>query len=111
MKKIIVPVSVEAMSRLDFDENIEGDLIELALNKRSFDELWGLGIFERLNSSLDICIDDYEDESITESDNLNVAREIIAHAAEEMIENGDLAQLLLMTDKAIACKTGLFFFF
>lgn len=111
MKKIVVPVSAEAMSRLDFDENIEGDLIELILDKRSFDKLWGLGIFEKLNSSLDICIDDYEDESITESDDLKVAREIIARTAEDTADDGNIARILVMTDKAIACKTGLFFFF
>ncbi|MCU5775828.1 hypothetical protein N5923_17700 [Erwiniaceae bacterium BAC15a-03b] len=111
MKKIIVPVSTDAMSRLDLERTIEGDLIEAILDSESFDEMCHRGIFERLNGALDINIDDYEDERITEAANLRVAREIISLEAEGLGEDNNIVQLLTMVDKAIEYDTGVFFFF
>ena len=40
MKVISVPVSLEAMKRLDYDLSIDGDLIEINLTNELYDEIW-----------------------------------------------------------------------
>ncbi|HDL8787539.1 TPA: hypothetical protein PXS75_002325, partial [Yersinia enterocolitica] len=51
MKSITVPVSTEAMNRLDFDECIAGDLIEMNLDEPEFEKIWNSGVFDKLNDS------------------------------------------------------------
>jgi len=50
MKVISVPVSLEAMKRLDYDLSIDGDLIEINLTNELYDEIWKLGFFNEVNS-------------------------------------------------------------
>ncbi|WP_157591464.1 hypothetical protein [Permianibacter aggregans] len=42
MKLLTVPVSKDAIERLDLDACFDGDLIEVALSEEEFNELWGL---------------------------------------------------------------------
>ncbi len=63
-KTICVPKSLDAEHRLDYDQNLPGDLIELEISQTEFDELWSAGFFKKLNDHLDVLIDEFEDEMI-----------------------------------------------
>lgn len=111
MKCITVPISNDAMARLDLDECITGDVIELSLNEKDYDELWKTGIFYEINNALNINIDDYEDETLLGVDNLLIAKKIIEEKINiinnKIVSDGLLSQI----NTAIECKTGLFFYF
>lgn len=110
MKCITVPVNKDAMIRLDYDECIKGDLIELYLDSMDFDKLWASGVLKKLNDSLHIMIDDYESEEIIGNDNLLRAQQIVREIINQH-HSQVLNKLLILIDQAIECKTGIFFFF
>lgn len=64
MKCISVPTSQEAMSRLDFDKCIDGDVIDLNITDEQYRSLVELGLIRLMNDLFDICIDEFEDEKI-----------------------------------------------
>lgn len=109
MKSITVPISKEAMKRLDFNECLDGDLVEIKLNESEFDKMWSSGVFEIINDAFEKNIDIYEDEYLVGIDNLVQAKKLIDkefHGADQPVQ-----ELLLMLDKAIENNTGIFFFF
>ncbi len=65
MKTICVPKTQLAQTRLNFDECEQEDLMELHLNKNTFDLIWHIGFFKTINKLTNSLIDDFEDESIT----------------------------------------------
>lgn len=110
MKYLTVPVNTSAMERLDFDDCIDGDLIELTLDEEHYANLLKSNIINQLNSALKVNIDDYEDEKIVNIDNLVTAKTIIQNSINS--NNSEvLVQLLNQVDNAIKYKTGLFFYF
>lgn len=58
MKLICVPLTQAAMKRLDYNENIEGDLMELNLLQEDYEILENIGYFDNLNKQLGLMIDD-----------------------------------------------------
>lgn len=112
MKILCVPLSVDAMKRLEFDACLQDDLVELKLDQGEFDALWKSGFFAELNSKLDIMIDVYEDERIP-YDKIDVGLEVWGRfvndnhyqevTAFKMI--GDLMEL------AKNKRTGVYFYF
>ena len=105
MKYITVPINKEAMIRLDYDQNIEGDLVEITITEEELDSLWKL--FLKLNLLLDIHIDDYETEEVTDYKKLLEMKEIlIANNTDYLTE-----KILHLIELAIDYKTGIFFFF
>ena len=64
MKIVCVPLSREAMLRLDFDSCVEGELLEFIIDDSDFNEIFNAGFFANINSYLGLMIDEYEDESI-----------------------------------------------
>lgn len=110
MKYISVPVNTSAMERLDFDDCVDGDLIELTLDEDNYANLLKSNVINQLNNELGINIDDYEDEKITNLNKLITAKKIIQNS---IISNNSeiLIQLLTQVDNAIKYKTGLFFYF
>jgi|GEM_PF-2192040 len=62
MKCISVPLTQQAMERLDYDCCKPGDLFEVVLNATDERALAETDIITLLNASLNICIDDFEDE-------------------------------------------------
>lgn len=111
MKLLCVPTSEEAMFRLGFNENIDGDLIELILPQDEYEVLVNLGYFGQLNKQLNLMIDDYEDEKIL-FDDLNVLLCITNIFA---IKNRDECKLwpdlIRLISVATEKKTGVFLFF
>ena len=111
MKVITVPLSQEAMNRLDFDENIEGDLLELNVLPKEYEYLKNVGYFFQLNKQLDLMIDEYEVEKILYK-YLFKALEITNNLSSDHKENGELwFNLKELINVAIKKRTGVFFFF
>ena len=107
MKYITVPINKEAMIRLDYDQNIEGDLVEIIVTDEEVLSLWRRGLFAKLNSQLDILIDDYEWEEVTDYKKLLEMKEIlIANNTDYLTE-----KILHLVEFAIEYKTGIFFCF
>ena len=105
MKYITVPINKEAMIRLDYDQNIEGDLVEIIVTEEELDSLWKL--FQELNLLLGIHIDDYETEEVTDYKKLLEMKKIlIANNTDYLTE-----KILHLIELAIDYKTGIFFFF
>ena len=111
MKCISVPMSYEAMQRLDLDENIEGDLIDVILTSSEFDSLCKSGLFRKINDRFGLNIDDYEDESLTGSDNLLVLKEMLRDYFLLDESNVALNKLMSQVDNAMISNTGIFFYF
>ncbi|MGI0118330.1 hypothetical protein [Zooshikella sp. RANM57] len=109
MKIISVPLTQEAMHRLDLDQSLEGDLKELTLSDSEFSVLWSSGVLDDLNEELDLLIDDFEDESIT-GEKLEQALIITQHN-KHYINTPIVNALAKQLELAISKSTGVFFFF
>ncbi|ENX15278.1 hypothetical protein F895_01824 [Acinetobacter sp. CIP 64.2] len=111
MKTICAPISEQAKLRLDFDENIEGDLIELNISQSDYEALEKIDYFNCLNKHLGLLIDNYEDESISYED-LPKALDL---TIEYSYKYSGLEELWCSIKKiiltAIENKTAVFFFF
>jgi hypothetical protein len=110
MKLISTPLTVEAMHRLDLDENLPGDIEELELTNENYSLLSNCGIFDKINSALGKMIDEYEDESIQGLVELNASLEIlneIFHKTQLEI----IRKIIHLNQLAIKNNTGLFFYF
>ncbi|TDQ51319.1 hypothetical protein [Permianibacter aggregans] len=110
MKLLTVPVSKDAIERLDLDACFDGDLIEVALSEEEFNELWGTGIFNVLNDQLSVMIDDFEDESIS-NDKLSDAWVLVKAKLEGMPDCAPLKRLLSQIENAQRFNTEIYFYF
>ena len=107
MKTITVPLSMEAMKRLNFDCNIAGDLIELDISPQ-FYKLFTNGFFSEINQKLNIIIDDYEDEKILGLDNLERLASIVMNYFLRFKDEIYL-KIHALVMEAIQKNTGVFF--
>lgn len=105
MKKIIIPKNKEEMKKLDLDQCEYNDLIEVDLLDEEFLFLYELGVFDKINITLDKYIDDYEDDYVTGKSDLIILRGIFKSFGEHT------HCLLKLTDIAIENNTGVFFYF
>ena len=110
MKCISVPTSIEAMSRLDYDACIEGDLVDATITDEDYNSIVKLGLVTSLNELLDINIDDYEDEKIVGIDALTQAKMLIENIFISS-ESTAVNILLSQVNNAMKYKTGVFFYF
>ena len=110
MKIMSIPINKEAMIRMDYDENVDGDVFEMHLDSCDYDFFCKTGIVNKLNSALNINIDDYEDEKILGLDDLLKARKIVTSELGSDV-NGVLDKILSQINKAIENNTGIFFYF
>jgi hypothetical protein len=108
MKVISVPLSAEAMERLDTDSCVEGDLKELELDSKGYEQLWGSGVFDKLNNCLGVIIDDFEDEMIP-YEKLTKAIEVVETSAPKDCDYSE--PLLCLMKLAQKNHTGIFFYF
>ncbi|WP_263219910.1 hypothetical protein [Pseudomonas atacamensis] len=110
MKTISVPLSRDAMHRLDLDECIPGDLEELLVSEEEFLALSKTGVLEEINSTLSKLIDEYEDESIQGQTELESALKIFQKLY--TTTNSDtLRKIIHLNEMAIKYDTGMFFYF
>ncbi|HEM7132967.1 TPA: hypothetical protein U2I51_002439 [Providencia rettgeri] len=110
MKIITVPLSKEAMYRLDYNESVDGDLLELDLNDNQLYLLNKVNLFELINSNLGLNIDDYEDESLQDMSKLENLRDILNNVSNKDNES-IINSILLLVNTALDKKTGVFFYF
>lgn len=64
IRKISIPVSMDALNRLNYDVCESGDLLEMIIEESEFDSLLKTGVFAEINKQLDVLVGDYEDELI-----------------------------------------------
>lgn len=110
MKIISVPLSSEAMKRLDLDKCLPGDLKEFQLSEEQYAQLSQSGIIEKINSSLGKLIDEYEDESIQGQAELGTLLNILSEASEHL-KLDSIEKIINLNRLALQNKTGLFFYF
>ncbi|MHA3736986.1 hypothetical protein ACXR0M_15145 [Pseudomonas sp. Eth.TT006] len=110
MKTISVPLTVEAMNRLDFDECLPGDLEEIDLSEDEFTALLKTNIIENINSTLGIFIDEYEDEKIQGISKLEASLKIFQEAFKNT-KCETIKKIIKLNESAIQKNTGLFFYF
>lgn len=110
MKLISIPLTVEAMHRLDLDESLPGDAEELELTNEDYSLLSNCGVFDTINSALGKMIDEYEDENIQGLADLNASLDIL----NETFHNTQLQairEIIRLNQLAIKNNTGMFFYF
>jgi hypothetical protein len=111
MKLIIVPKDKEAEDALEFDEAKEAQLIKLVLQDNEFYELHQNGIFELINSSANVNIDDFESEEVTDENQLsNVISDLMKKGVPENIKS-KTEQIIFLFKEAIERRTGVYFYF
>lgn len=110
MKTISVPLSVDALNRLDVDECLPGDLEEINLSDVEFEALFSSGVISEINNNLGKLIDDYEDDSVQGLQDLKAMLRLL----EVALSNSELPvlrKIIALTNTAIANRTGVFFYF
>ncbi|MEX6315796.1 hypothetical protein AB6G19_21170 [Providencia manganoxydans] len=110
MKLITVPLSKEAMHRLDYNESIDGDLLELELSDNQLHILNKVNLFEEINYKLGLNIDDYEDESLHDMNKIKKLNEILTSMINKENEH-IINSILELSNAALNKKTGIFFYF
>lgn len=105
---IVIPKDKVSMEKLDYNEADDSELIQLKLNGKLFYELFNTGIFERINSKIGCCIDNFESESITDMKKILETIELVK--ADSIYAEGKV-MLLKLLDEAYSRNTGIFFFF
>ncbi len=106
-----MPVNQKAIERLDYDFCIDGDLIEIILNKEEYRQLWDSGILDAFNETLGVLIDDFEEEVIKGADNLSLAKTLTRDYMDKHPHTSVLRNLFIQIDLAEKYQTGLFFYF
>ena len=114
MKQIIVPLSAEAMKKLDYDQADDDELYIVKLSEQEVDLLFEKNFFNEINNTIDTYIDDYEDEKIIDLRKLIILKNLLRDNLDK--EWADIPpkiyqNILFLTKLAIAKQTGLFFFF
>lgn len=109
MKMISVPVSKDALDRLDRGVEQQGDLVEISLSDADFDQIFRSGWVERVNREVRCNIDDYEDEHLLDDEQL----QRLASVTEEYVRDGAdvFSAILRLVGEARMNKTGLHFYF
>lgn len=115
MKQIIVPLSAEAMKKLDYDQADDDDeLYIVKLSDQEVNLLFEKNFFNRINEIIDTYIDDYEYEEIIDLRKLVILKNFLQDTSNQ--EWADIPpkiyqNILFLIKLAIAKQTGLFFFF
>ena len=114
MKQIIVPLSAEAMKKLDYDQADDDELYIVKLSEQEVHLLFEKNFFNRINEIIDTYIDDYEYEEIIDLRKLVILKNLLQDNLDK--EWADIPpkiyqNILFLTKLAIAKQTGLFFFF
>ena len=113
MKNICVPKDQEALHRLDHNQNISGDLLEVNLDDQDFEKLWQSDFFTSINVLTNSIIDIFEDEHIVEAEKLKNV--INSHLFENGKYDEDIFKIVgeikKLFKEALQRKTGIHFYF
>lgn len=108
MKVICSPVSEDAMERLNFGIENDGDLLMVIIGDEVYKRMWRLGFFDEINQVVNKYIDDYEDENITSIFDLIKLKNI---NCKYIKKGGVFIEIEKLILNAIENNTGVFFFF
>ena len=114
MKQIIVPLSAEAMKKLDYDQANDNELYVFKLSEQEVNLLFEKNFFDEINEIIDTYIDDYEDEKIIDLRKLIFLKNFLQDNSHQALADIPLRiyqNILFLTQLAISKQTGLFFFF
>lgn len=114
MKQIIVPLSIEALKKLDYDQANDNELCIFKLSEQEVDLLFEKNFFGKINEIIDVYTDDYEYEEIVDLRKLIILRNFLQDCIDrEMLDISPriYQNILFLTKLAISKQTGLFFFF
>ncbi|WP_150309388.1 hypothetical protein [Arcticibacter tournemirensis] len=108
-----MPKNEEALHRLDFNQNIEGDLIEMSIDDTIYSNLENTSFFETINRLTGANIDKFEDESITDKEALEkvVSSEIFNEKRYDHSLYSIVRNIKALFEEALKCQTGIFFYF
>lgn len=107
---ISVPVNQDAMKRLDYDECIQGDLVEYTPTESEYEQLFKSGLIEALNNATGSMIDHSED-AVISIQHLEKAKQIIKQISTDNPNQPIFTQVYEMTEQAQLYNTGVFFYF
>lgn len=107
IRKISIPVSMDALNRLNYGTAKDDELIEIIIEEYEFNSLFKTGLFKKINQQLDTLIDDYEDELIFYNQ-LEIFGKILHESILNNPDNTALQKLRLIYQFAYGLKTGLF---
>ncbi len=116
-REIIVPLNKRAELELDMGKN-EIASEKLILSEEEFYFLFDSGIFNSINSISGSLIDDYEDCSITDINNLinlivfleNYEKGLKTSKSNVILKKL-ISKIIFLVKKAVEMKTGVYFFF
>ncbi|MCF6196307.1 MAG: hypothetical protein L3J50_06345 [Emcibacter sp.] len=111
MNIIAVPVTREALDRLEYDECVEGDLIEHAFDDEASAKLFDTGVFIDINSALNMIVGWNENAEIIGPKKLSLARKIVANYIRNYPDIPSLQLLYSQIAKAEKYQTGIFLYF
>ncbi|PWG77870.1 hypothetical protein [Pararcticibacter amylolyticus] len=112
MKIICVPKHDQALNRLEFDENIEGDLIEISITEQVHSKLENIGFFDSINRLAGSNIDNFEDESITDKKILQKLMDSDVLDEKRYDTLGlEVKKIKNLFEEALKYQTGIFFYF
>lgn len=109
---IVTPKDKRAEELLDFNEAGYHDLFQLVLSGSQFYQLDAFGVFSDLNNMLGCLIDDFEDDAITNKQQLEKGLKYFKKARlkddsiQELIE-----EIISLFEEAVKRETGVYFFF
>ena len=109
MKLVLVPLTTEALRRLDLDESLPGDIVELELSDEDYALISKSGVLDKINSSLGKMLDEYEDESIQGRSSLSASLTIF-NEAYNATRHDVISRIISMNELAIENDTGMFFY-
>ena len=109
MKLVLVPLTTEALRRLDLDESLPGDIVELELSDEDYALISKSGVLDKINSSLGKMLDEYEDESIQGRSSLSASL-IIFNEAYNTTGYDAISRIINLNEIAIENDTGMFFY-
>ena len=109
MKLVSVPLTTEALHRLDLDESLPGDIEELELSDEDYALIYKSGALDKINSSLGKMLDEYEDESIQGRSSLSASL-IIFNEAYNTTRYDVISRIISLNKIAIENDTGMFFY-
>lgn len=111
MKLILVPKDKDAENALDFDQAADEQLITLVLDNNEFYDLYQEGIFELINSSANVNIDDFESEEIMGEDKLSKVISVLTQKSVPENLKSKTEEIIKLFKEALNRKTGVYFYF
>lgn len=112
-KIISVPLTEQANKALYFGQDVENDVTDVVLSQGEFDALWRDGIWDKINVNFNLWIDEYEDENISDLENINRLIKYLENVevSDHPMAISGLQKFFKQLKVAAEKKTAVFFYF